>query len=759
MHSLFPLPLKPIKSRHFNLALSILCACCITSLYADEAAVNQTIIDTVGASHLRCANATKPRNQSLPTTKADESLPINIIADSAEGLLKDKFVLLDGNVLIDQGRYTLSADHATYQIGSNEVETKGNVFFDQGGIQIRADQINYNLKLKTGQAHQANYQIADIPAQGRADHINLIDAEHSEYTQITYTTCPADKTVWELAAETLEIDRAEGIGTAHNATLSLMDVPIAYLPWMSFPIDNRRRSGFLVPSIGYGDENGLDLTIPYYLNLAPNYDLTLLPRIMTERGLMLGGEFRFLTASTQGMLSAEYLPKDKQQDQYSNNRSSVSFQARSRFNNNISSNIQIEHVSDDDYLDDFGNNLVSSTTSLLQRNAELRYETADWKLLTRLKNYQVLNNGSEPYSILPQIKFESQVPGEQTGLLYHIDSEITHFSKNADTLEGTRFDIYPAVSLPMQDDYYHLTPKIGARYTQYALNHQTDGLDESPNRLTGLFSLDTGLYFERDTTYFGSPAQQTLEPRLYYLYTSRHEHDDIPLFDTGLYAFSTASLFRENRFNSTDRIGDANQISLSLTTRYNDSKTGREKLKASIGQIFYLQDREVNLSKTAAIDATSSSSIAGDFTAYISDNWHTRGNLIWDTNEDKIAQVLAQVNFRENDSKLFNMSYRLNNDVTEHVDISGIWPLGKHAKILAHWRYSMEEEQTQEAIAGIEYGDCCWRIRTFVRQHRDTTNTENIAFFVQLELNGLGKLGDDLEDLLTNSIYGYRREN
>lgn len=752
------IPFATGKWRRFLFALALGCACTISNTHAFAQAAQTTTPDPQTQHALFCAKQKTPGN---PKINADPgNLPVKISSDSLEALLQTELIMLDGDVLMQQGAQTLSADHATYQMQSGDVQAKGNVFFQQNGIQIHAEQIHYNLQDRTGQAQQADYQITDIPARGQARQIKLLDPEHSHYTNITYTTCPPGDSSWELSAEEIDIDRAEGVGTAYNATLSFMHVPIAYSPWMTFPIDDRRRSGFLPPSIGYDETEGFDLTLPYYLNLAPNYDLTLLPRNISERGPLLGAELRFLTTHTSGTLHAEYMPKDKLQETYNEERGSFTLQTRSRFSSKLNGNIHIEHVSDDEYLDDLSQQPSASTTALLQRNAELRYQDTGWNLLARLKNYQVLNNGSEPYSILPQVKLDLQMPGGESGLTYHLDSEIIHFSKNDDSLEATRLDIHPSISLPLQEDYYHLTPKIGARYTRYALDNRTDGLDDSPDRLAGIFSLDSGLYFERDTFYFGSAAQQTLEPRIFYLYTTRHNQDDIPLFDTSLHAFSTSSLLRESRFNGADRVGDANQISFSLTTRYNDSKTGREKLKASLGQIFYLQDREVTLSGNQ-VAQDSRSDIAGDFTAYLSDNWRTNGSLIWDTQEDKIDQALAQVNYRADNSHLFNLTYRLRDDVSQQIDVSGIWPLTDRIKALGYWRYSPEENQSQEAVAGFEYGECCWRIRFIAHQEWDmpANDPEDLAFLVQFELTGLGKLGNDLGHLLTRSIYGYRTED
>ncbi len=686
---------------------------------------------------------------------------IDIQADSTQAWLLDKRAVLDGDVLLQQGEQTLSADRVFYHYVKETVEAEGNVLFTRGDAQLHAEQMHYDLQHQSGQAWRTNYQLADIPARGQASRVELVKPDLSRYEQMTYTSCPPGNDDWRLSAAELTIDRAEGFGVAQHATLSFMGAPIAYLPWMTFPVDNRRRSGFLIPRIRYSGKDGLDLTVPYYLNIAPNYDVTLMPRIMSERGLMLGGELRFLTESTSGVLQVEYLPEDRLNPVYTEGRSSFLLDAQSRFSPNLSGDIQFEHVSDDDYLNDLGNQLSISTESLLQRRAELRYQAEDWHVAARLKNYQVLNDGSEPYDILPQLRLSLQKPSEQSGLIYHLDSEVIHFTKHNDAVEGTRWHIHPAMSLPTEADYYHLRPKIGTYYTQYALSNRTDGLSRSPSRLAAMFSLDGGLYFERDTTYFGVEARQTLEPRFYYLYTTRSDQDDIPVFDTGRYGFSTAALFRENRFNSVDRLGDANQVSLNLTTRYSDSQTGADEFKADIGQIFYFQDREVTL-PGGGVEQRESSAVTANVTAYPGENWRVTGDLLWDPDQEETTQLLTQLHYRKDHAHLFNLTHRVRDDTAGHMDLSGIWPVSKKTRIMSYLRHSLEDERNEEAILGVEYGSCCWRVRTLLHQYmeaREDYDLERVAFFIQLELKGLGTLGDDFEELLSSSIYGYRREN
>ena len=496
-------------------------------------------------------------------------MPLANSAEAAVFELDPEIARFSGDVELVHGSLELQTAELTLDRAQGEASAAGGVLIANPDVRIAGSSARYRLGPRTGEVIGASYRLPSIHARGDASEAALLGDAKSRYRQITYTTCSPDSDDWLLAAESLELDHAEGLGTAKSATLRFFGVPLLYAPTFTFPIDDRRRSGFLPPKVGSSANTGADISVPYYLNLAPNYDLTLVPRLMAKRGIMLGGEFRFLTESSSGELAAEFLPNDSDYSGDST-RGGASLNSITRFNDRLSGKLRLNYVSDDDYLKDLGDSLAVTSKTNLERTGELTYRGDDWGLLARAQHYQNLDDtltGSErPYSRLPQVRVDLQRPDVLGGSTLHLDAEYANFYRSG-SVRGHRLDMFPALSLPLADQWWYLEPKAGARYTAYRLSDTDPGEDDSPSELSGLVSLDGGLLFDRSTDYFGSAATQTLEPRLFYLLVPTGDQDDQPIFDTGLLGFGFDNLFRENRFSGADRFGDANQLTLTLTSR------------------------------------------------------------------------------------------------------------------------------------------------------------------------------------------------
>ena len=698
-----------------------------------------------------CAKIELSQINQLDNT-AHHLQPVQISADSAQALPQTDHLQLAGNVQIAQGNQRLFAEQAIIDRRQQQVHTNGQVLLQQDNLRLFANQANYNLQHQTGQAQNIHYRLPSLPARGTATQATLVSSTKSHYRQISYTTCQPNNSAWVLRADQLDLDQTVGWGTMRHATLLFMGVPIGYTPWLSFPIDERRRSGLLAPSIGYNDNYGMEIEIPYYINLAKNYDLTLKPLWMTRRGLLLGSEWRFLTQTTKGTLQADYMARDRRYAVHQSHRGRLNFRSTSQFTDHLSGKVNLDYVSDNDYLTDLGRKLSYSSTTLLPQSAELHYQTESWNISALIKGYQVLNNGSQPYRVLPQIRLRTQELAIPDTLAYHLEAELTQFEKPGDTaLEGLRFDLQSAISLPLQADYFHLTPKLGARYTQYQLRHPSNGENNAPDRLTGSFSLDGGLYFERNTIYGNQPSLQTLEPRFLYQYTTAADQDDIPIFDTTQYSFSPSSLFRTNRYTGADRVGDTNQMTFALTTRLHDRLDYQEYLQASLGQIVYFQDRTITL-PGQNIATARTSSIVGDIQAKLGHHWRAGGNITWNPNSNTFDQLALKANYRVDDEHQFSLAYRLREAVTEHADLAMHWPLTDNTQLIARWQYDLTGHLTREAIAGLEYRQCCWRVRMMAHEQIDKNERSDITYMLQLELNGLGKLGSDINSLINDTL-------
>jgi LPS-assembly protein len=707
-----------------------------------------------------------PRTVQQTTLSQDDTTHIE--ADAADLYRTENRAVFTGNVKLDRGNDKLEADNISYLKESNILDAEGNVYLEQPGLRVTSNKLHYDLENQQGNADQAEFRLTDPVARGTATTAEIINANQSRYTQVNYTTCQPGNSDWLIEAEEMEIDQATGVGVARNTKLRFKGVPFIYLPYASFPIDDRRKSGFLPPSIGTSENTGADISIPYYFNIAPQMDATFTPRIMSKRGLLLGGEFRYLAEKSQGTIKAELLPSDSEQGPGENDtRGALNVELNGTPATAWRYDIDLNYVSDKDYIDDLGTSLAATSVKHQERRGDIQYQGAGWSFLGRAQQYQTIDRltaiNDRPYSRLPQVLVNLEKPDQSMGLTYHLQSEYVNFDHSSDTkVKGSRLDLQPGISLPMRRPWGFLTPKLSLRHTHYNLENQTTGLNDNPSRTLPTLSIDSGLYFERDANWFGNAITQTLEPRLYYLYTPKEDQSDIPDFDTATLDFSFANLFRENRFSGSDKVGDANQLTTALTSRSLSSETGEELFRASIGQISYFRDRDVQLQSGGAAVNDDSSSIVAEVATKLSSNWRMQAGLQWNPHSSSNATEKSAfgLHYLDEKQRILNLTYRHTNGSIEQTDLSARWPINHQFHAVGRWNYSLLHNKTMEAFAGIEYDSCCWVSRFIVRNYRSDANSEgNLALFLQIELKGLTSLGDKIDQFLERGILGYRTDN
>ncbi len=686
---------------------------------------------------------------------------IVIEADAATALPEEDSAIFQGNVIISQPNQTLYADDLYYDNQRQLVKVDQQLLIQLRNLRLLGSQAWFDLNKHQGKMAQISYRIPSRKARGTASKMVLLDKNHSRYENISYTTCPPGNKGFVLSAQSMEIDQQQQIGTFKAARLHFLGVPIFYAPKLTIPLDSARKSGLLVPSLGYSSRNGADITVPYYFNLAPNYDATLMPRLLSKRGLLIGGEFRFLTPPYRGELRAEILPDDRLHDSQG---SRGALRARSHSNlghitPGLAADLDLNWVSDRDYLDDLGQSLAVTSTRHLRNRLALGWRHHDWDALAELRHYKTLDQNilpqDRPYSLLPRVAFNWRKQHGLAGLDYGLNAELSSFYRD-DSVTGQRIDLNPRLSMPLHRSWGFIEPALAGRYTSYSLRDQLPGKDPSPARSTYSISLDSGLFFDREVSWFGQAMTHTLEPRAYYLYTPYENQSDIPLFDTSHLDFNFNNLFRDNRFNGPDRVGDANQLTLALTSRILARDDGRELLRASIGQIYYFEDRRIALDATSPLD-TSSSSVIAELSTGILDRWRLRAAVQVDPHAaTALQQGLAQASYRGDNGERLHASWRLREGILEQTDLAASWPVSEKTSLIGRWYYSVKEGHSLETVAGIEYGDCCWRIRAVWRRYLDSNGAEyNNTALLQLELKGLGKLGNNIDNFLDRTIYGY----
>ena len=697
----------------------------------------------------------------LPQTPADmlasSSNEIDLQADSAQAS-NDSVYTLEGNAVVLYGPQRLEANSITYRQEENELTAEGEIRFMAPGLIINGEDATLYPDVEQGSLKNITYSLTDTHGRGSADTLNLTDRNHQQLTQATYTTCPPENHDWLLSAKEVDLDRAEGTGIARNAKLAFKGVPFIYTPYISFPIDDRRRSGLLVPKIGQTEETGADISMPYYWNIAPDKDATITPRYMSDRGLMMAGEFRYLNAHNEGTLSAEYLPSD---DRFNNeDRSLVAIEHYGNPWPRVETSVVATNVSDDRYFEDLGKTLISSSQTNLERTAEAAYHGTWWGLGMKVQDYQTvdpeLTRADKPYKQLPQIVFDAAPQSRLLGLKFSTHAEANYFThSDGNIVKGTRVDVQPRVSLPMRKTAWYLDPAVSLRHTSYNLDNASADEDDNASRTTPVVSLDAGTFFERSSHWGQTNFVQTLEPRLFYLYVPDKNQDDIPVFDTGDYDFNFWTLFRENRFSGPDRMGDANQLAVALTTRILDPDNGVQRFSASLGSLFYFRDREVTL-PGEPVDTDDSSNIVGEAVLNLARNWRVKSELQWNPHSSSTARSGQHLQYRAGPRKLINLSYRYRDGIQEQTDISFLWPLSQSWHMVGRWYYSLNDSTTIETLGGLGYESCCWGAQIVGRSFiNDDSGSRNNAVFFQLELKGLGKLGKKVDSALEHGILGY----
>jgi len=699
-----------------------------------------------------------------PAAKASpQAVLTNILADSAVYDREGETALFTGNVVVDHNGQHMEAEKVRIDRRSNLLETEGRTYYEQQGLRLSGERLQFHLDSRQGRLEEVQYRLPERDGRGTAAAVEIVSSDRSRYREITYSTCPAGKDDWLLSADRLKIDRASGVGTARNALLKFKGVPLLYSPYLTFPIDDRRKSGFLTPTLGNSDEAGLDILLPYYFNIAPNMDATLTPRLMSKRGLLLGTEFRLLTERQRSRLNLEVLPND---DEYGRNpgatRGALTFSQRSVIDRRWSSELAINAASDDEYLSDFGGNLGISSTRNLEQRGDLRYRGDEWRFLARLQHFQTIDPGiapeNEPYNRMPQLLVRRHHREETNHLNWNLEAEYDYFAHNAKEY-GHRLSLLPSLRLPWRTAFGHLIPEARLFHNSYSLNDRQAGLSSSPSLTLPSLSVDGMLVFERDTRWLGTPALQTLEPRLFYLYTPYHDQDSLPDFDAEELDFNYDNLFRSNRFSGRDRIGDANQLTLGLTSRTLDADSSRELFRLSVGQIFYFRDRTIQLAGEQ--EETRSSSIIIEAAGRLNRHWQIRAALQWDphTENHRTEKSSVLLHYQTPDDRIINLGYRFRRDELEDADLSFRWPFSRWLQGVGQVNYSLRHRRTMESFGGIEYGRCCWVLRAIARHYVNEPNGKSdTAFMLQLQLNGLGSVGERVDRYLERGIYGYTIE-
>ncbi|MDD5179660.1 MAG: LPS-assembly protein LptD [Gallionellaceae bacterium] len=702
-----------------------------------------------------------------------EGIPVFISAQRMEGV-NEKQVEAIGEAELRKRGQSISADRLLFMQDSKDLFADGAVRMEQAGNVMQGPHLKLNLDTNVGDMTQPVFHLGGNNARGNADNAHMEGKTNSTLRNVTYTTCPAGKDDWLLKMSTLEIDRNRQIGTAHNAHVEFMDVPILYTPWMDFPLNDQRKSGFLSPEFGSTVKSGSEVTLPYYLNIAPNLDATLEPRVMVKRGLLLGNELRYLEPTYSGEAHLDVLPADRIA---SRTRSRMTLMHVQDMGYGLSGAVNLNRVSDDAYFRDLSGTLTTTSQINLVREGVLSYAGGWWNASARLQNFQTLQDPAAPVGIpyhrLPQINLSAQSElnsdapyyiaatqtaaslqaAHQAGPMATLTGEFVDF-RHPTAVSAQRLVLYPSVSYPLlAEPGLYLTPKFGLHNTHYLMGANNTAALPDASRTVPIFSADSGIILERDWSLADQDFVQTLEPRAFYAYIPYRNQNRLPIFDSGLGGFSFAQMFTENRYIGNDRVGDTNQVTIALTSRLLDQKSGAERLNVAIGQRFSLKTPQMDPSISNKSDILAAAS------GRITPAWSLDSNLQYNPTQSHTENYNVAAHYQPEGGKVLNLGYRFTRASIRQMDLSTQWPLYGHWHAVARWYHSFQDSRTLELLAGLEYNESCWTVRMVAQRFPVSANEFSTGFFVQLELNDLVRVGGDPLGLLPKSIPGYIKMN
>ena len=664
----------------------------------------------------------------------------------------DPVLSLSGGVLLRRGDRLAGADSAYYDPSTKALHLTGGVRYEDPNSAIASAAAEFGYVTGRIRFEGADFLLGQRGARGSAGVLEINQEGRLELADVGYTTCPPESEAWILRARDIKLDSKTGVGEAKGVKLQFKGVPILYSPYLSFPITDARKSGILTPEIGSSGRSGNELSVPYYWNIAPNYDATLTPRLLTARGVQMGAEVRYLTRRSGGIAQVEYLPNDSE---YNDNRHTVHFGHRTLFGNGWRNLVDFNEVSDNQYYEDLGGSLSISSITHLNRSFLLDYYGTRWSMLAMFQDYQTIDEAiaaeDEPYRRLPQVRISGYWPQSVLGLDYRFDSEIVNFDRDVGTT-GWRLNLVPGISLPVQHAGWFFVPGVKLDHTRYDLANRQPGEALQPSRTLPIASVDFGLNFERATNSSGTRIQ-TVEPRVLYVHVPFRDQSDLPVFDTILPDLNLVQLYRENRYLGVDRITDTDQLSVGVTSRILETDSGRELMSATIGQALYLSPQSVTLPGQALAVGDSSDYIA-ELRFLIYDNLNFDIGHQW--NDTGATKSEARLQYRPARNKILNLSYRYRQGSLEQGDISWSWPLAQSWNFVGRYNFSLREDEVLEQFYGLEYESCCWGVRLVGRRYISTRDgTQDSSIGLQLVLKGMTSVGTAADRLLERGILGY----
>ncbi|MCH4564119.1 LPS-assembly protein LptD [Halomonas sp. EGI 63088] len=743
---------------------------------------------------------------------APEGERVGIESDSAH-YGEDGESILGGEVVLRRGTSQLEAPRVRVPGSRESAFAEGPLALRDQGLLVRGQAGELSLTSDAASIDTAHYVVHDHHLRGDAVRLERLEDGRYRLSEASFTSCDPGSELWRLIGNDVVLDRESGFGTARHARLEMGRVPVFYWPWVRFPIDDRRQTGFLWPSIGFSSDE-LDYAQPFYWNIAPNHDATITPRWITDRGLQLGGEYRYLFPSDAGQIDGAFLGSDDGGSSSDPNAASrrfegedrwyVDYRHAGRFDARTRYRLRYGVASDGRYFDDFGRDFGEQSTSNLLRLAQIDYRGDVWQLDARAQGYQKLDDPlldrDKPFYRLPSLTANARW-SQQTGFYQQWRSNATHFWRDVDenrvplreSATGTRLHLSPATGWRFDRSWGHLEPRVEWLATAYDLDfgeRQTDR-DTSLTRQVPVSSIDGGLVFEREVELGGRDYRQTLEPRLNYAYVPARDQSDFPDFDANERAFSWQQLWSPHRFSGADRVGDLNRLSLGVESRLLEDERGRERLSVGMGQAVFFDDRTIDLDGDPDTlppesnfelhrNATRNRSpLVTRLDWRITDRWRSRWEWLYDDRLERTERASTDLQYRAPAGHVVNLGYRwelegfdpsvepddddFRNFNREEYDLSFAWKASPRVDMIGRFLYDNTNDRTLEQLAGVQWNDCCYGLQLVWREWIDDNDTAGVdddfgdrGVFLRFVFKGLGGVGREADSYFEEAIPGYR---
>jgi len=692
-----------------------------------------------------------------------DSKQVIVRSDNAQ-MIQDTTAQFDGNVKITSVDAIILADRANITDSGKEVVASGDVVYQDPSLKVLSQGVEFNTNLQLLQMEDSDYELKNIAGRGSAKLLSLSGERGLTLESVTFTTCPKGSEDWKIKASEISIGKDKPFGEAYNTTFYLAGIPVFYLPYFAFPVTAERQTGLLFPKIGSSRSVGVEYEQPVYWNIAPNYDATISPRYMTERGLQLKTEFRYLQENSSGELQLEYLANDL--DTATNDeRYFYRYTHQGKIADDWNLNVDFSGLSDDNYIVDLGSDYYNRADTHLYRQVGVSYYTEHLDYTLRFRDFEVIGDHPDVYRALPEMKLNYSSELNQYAE-FNLASELAYFQNSLESKPNAiRFHVQPSIKLPYQRAWGELLAEVSVLNTYYAQDVEDDSAlaDETLRTITE-GRLYGSLIFEKQQSVFSQDYTLTLEPKAQYLYTSFKNQDNIGLYDTTPLLTNFGNLFRGQEFTGLDRINDNNQFTLGLTARLIDQKN-REQMVFSLGQIFYLKDAEL----LGELRTEKRSALAAEFDWQVNQRWFLHSDIQIETQTDKVERSSFATEYRVEDDKLIQLNHRYIRDLSgeqiDQIGLSASWPINKDWHWVGRWYRDLKRSRTTESFFGLQYESCCWALRVTAQRHLsnrfDVTGNRSSEDFdsgiaLQFIFKGIGGARSSVS-MLEEGMFGYRQ--